>query len=344
MEHGSASKLARSTTVARRHPEGLNRFVEIFMRARFQRLSVITGFVFLCVLLLVNAAVNRHRIAIQTRAAGWVDHSRQVLFEIERAEVLFADAEAGQRGYLFTGDPRYLAPYQNAVARIGPELDKLAALSSHNPVGQRYVGQLRTLSQAKLEELARTVALARAGHPDQARSVVLSGTGVRLMDNIRDLLNSMRGEEYRLDAERQSRYLFEVHLTIESLDAATAVAVLGCMALAFIILRERALRDQHARQLREREERFRVTLTSIGDGVIATDSAGQRSPSSIPSASRYSAAPLRGCLAEHAPSPTASPSTTSTPASPPKPARRSWSRHASSASPTTPSPPPRRHA
>ena len=34
------------------------------------------------------------------------------------------------------------------------------------------------------------------------------------------------------------------------------------------------LREQHAREMRAREEWFRVTLTSIGDGVIATDQNG----------------------------------------------------------------------
>lgn len=245
------------------------------MRARLQRLSVTTGFSLLCALLLVNAAVNRHRVAIQTRAAGWVDHSRQVLFEIEQAEVLLTDAETGQRGYLFTGDPGYLAPYQSAVKQIGPEIDKLAALTPDNPVEQRNVAQLRALAQAKLDELGKTVALARAGHADQARAVVLSGKGVRLMDNIRVLLNSMRSEEYRLDAERENEYLHDVHATVASLYGATAVAVLGCIALAFFMVRSRKLRDRHAGELREREERFRVTLTGIGDGVIATDAAGK---------------------------------------------------------------------
>jgi PAS domain S-box-containing protein len=46
------------------------------------------------------------------------------------------------------------------------------------------------------------------------------------------------------------------------------------MLLAYYILHEMALRQRHARQLLEREEWFRVTLTSLGDAVIATDANG----------------------------------------------------------------------
>ena len=46
------------------------------------------------------------------------------------------------------------------------------------------------------------------------------------------------------------------------------------IALAWFIVRERNLREKHARELRAREEWFRTTLTCIGDAVIATDQFG----------------------------------------------------------------------
>jgi PAS domain S-box-containing protein len=45
--------------------------------------------------------------------------------------------------------------------------------------------------------------------------------------------------------------------------------------LAYYILREMSLREKHAQEIREREEWFRTTLTSIGDAVIVTDRAGK---------------------------------------------------------------------
>ena len=65
-----------------------------------------------------------------------------------------------------------------------------------------------------------------------------------------------------------------------SLVAAAALTVgalltVGLVMLAYYILREMSLREKHAREIREREAWFRITLTSIGDAVIVTDAAGR---------------------------------------------------------------------
>jgi CHASE3 domain sensor protein len=39
-------------------------------------------------------------------------HSHEVLMTINETEARLVDAETGQRGYLLTGDPAYLAPYR----------------------------------------------------------------------------------------------------------------------------------------------------------------------------------------------------------------------------------------
>jgi len=55
---------------------------------------------------------------------------------------------------------------------------------------------------------------------------------------------------------------------------ASAVAALGLALLLYYILLEMEIRRKHAAQLLEREEWFRVTMTSLGDAVIATDDRG----------------------------------------------------------------------
>jgi PAS domain S-box-containing protein len=54
----------------------------------------------------------------------------------------------------------------------------------------------------------------------------------------------------------------------------TFLAAIGLLLLAYYILREINLREKYSHEMRTREEWFRVTLTSIGDAVIATDQSG----------------------------------------------------------------------
>jgi PAS domain S-box-containing protein len=84
----------------------------------------------------------------------------------------------------------------------------------------------------------------------------------------------MMQEETSLEAARMAAYQRSIRATIAAIYFASILAALGLMLLAYHILREMDLRERHDAEIREREEWFRVTLTSIGDAVIATDKDG----------------------------------------------------------------------
>src|SRR5580698_4628256 len=157
------------------------------MRLIYKRFSVITGFAILLAVLVINTAVTRRQIAIQDSNQGWVDHTQRVLLEITTVESLLKDAETGQRGFLYTGEERYLEPYNNASAEVDAHMDKLAALIADNPQQAARIPVLRALTRKKLGELAHTIELYRAGKKDEARALVLSDVGREYMVQIRTL-------------------------------------------------------------------------------------------------------------------------------------------------------------
>ncbi len=112
-----------------------------------------------------------------------------MLLELERTESLLTDAETGQRGYLYTGDPRYLTPYNQASTQLDAHFDELKRLSTGRPHDQASIAQLLSLKNAKIKEMAETIALYLAGKPDEARSVVLSDNGLQTMDQFRRLID-----------------------------------------------------------------------------------------------------------------------------------------------------------
>jgi PAS domain S-box-containing protein len=226
-------------------------------------------------LLIVNAAVTRRQLGLQIGAESWVSHTRQVLFELNQLELQVVDAETGQRGYLYTGDSNYLAPYQEALTKIEPHLDAIAKLTADNPRQQAIIPELRDRVRANVAEMAQVIALYKSGNPDAARELVLTSTGLLMMDHIRLLIAEMESEETRLESLREAAYERAIRQTISSIYLANLAAVVGLVLLAYYMLRELDLRERHAREIRAREEWFRVTLTSIGDAVIATDQQGR---------------------------------------------------------------------
>jgi PAS domain S-box-containing protein len=244
------------------------------MQIAHKRLSVITGFAILLALLVVNAFITRRELGVQIESRLRVDHSRQVLYELSQTQSLIKDGETGQRGFLYTGDPKYLNPYTAAIGNIRSHIDTLAQLTSDDPGQQARVAQLRTLAERKLSELAQTIALYKNGQPDAARSLVLTDVGLAYMDQIRLLVAEMQREEITLDLDRTEQYQKSVQQTVASIYLTSFLAAVGLVLLAYYMLRQMELREEHAQELRASAELFRVTLNSISDAVIATDAEG----------------------------------------------------------------------
>ena len=244
------------------------------MQTTHKRFSVVLGFLLLLMLLVVNGLVTRRQLGVQVGAQDWVTHTQQVLFELSQTESLIKDAETGQRGYLYTEDTQYLAPYNSAISQIDPHIDELARLTADNPPQQERISRLRDLKRAKVTELAQAIAIYRSGKPDAAKALVLSDRGRLLMESIHELIGEMASEENSLAAVRSATYQRSIRLTVACIYIASVLAAIGLGFLAYYILREINIRERHARQIAEREEWFRVTLTSLGDAVIATDERG----------------------------------------------------------------------
>jgi PAS domain S-box-containing protein len=243
------------------------------MQVISKRFGIITGFVLLLILLAANCLVTRRQLFVVVRNEAGVDHAQQVLIALSQTQSLIEDAESSQRGYLYTGQSRYLTPYNAALVQLDSQLHILDQLIKR-PNRLNEVVQLRSLVQARRDDLAQTILLYQSGHPDFARSQVLTDHGRVLMLRISNLIGNMQLEETQSDAAHADAVRRSIDNTFRSLYLASFVAALGLCFLAYYILQAMTLRDIYARQLEAREEWFRSTLTSLGDAVIATDARG----------------------------------------------------------------------
>jgi CHASE3 domain sensor protein len=207
------------------------------MQTRFKRFSVISGFALLLAVLLVNAAITKRQLDQQVATGLWVVHTHQVQVELSDTLALLTDAETGQRGYLYTGQEQYLAPYDRAVRQVDLQIDDLAGLTADNSRQQAAIAQLRPLARQKLQELASTIAFYRAGNPDEARKLVLGDSGLHTMEQIRSVIADMKDEEDLLEREREASYRVTIRRASTSIYLTTALAALGLVVLAYFIIR-----------------------------------------------------------------------------------------------------------
>ena len=169
------------------------------------------------------------------------------------------DAESAQRGYLLTGQPAYLAPFDRAVGRLPPLEERLMRQLADDPARRRDAGQLIETVHSKMAELSRTVALAGAGDRDGALALVRSDQGRRLMDEL-------RARSRAFDAAQ--RVVFDHHrlrggaLRDDVRNAIILALALVCTLAGVVWLEIRGyiaeLAQRYAALLREVEQRERV--------------------------------------------------------------------------------------
>jgi CHASE3 domain sensor protein len=131
-----------------------------------------------------------------------VAHTGDVKTALATLRQTITDAETGQRGYLITGDDRYLDPYRTGIAAIAAASERTDALTRDDAEQQRSFRELQPLLEAKLDEMAETVRARRTGGFAAADAIVRTDAGARTMGRIRSIVTEMLDRE---DAARQAR-------------------------------------------------------------------------------------------------------------------------------------------
>ncbi|WGS55296.1 CHASE3 domain-containing protein (plasmid) [Paraburkholderia sp. D15] len=144
-----------------------------------------------------------HRMLLAQR--DWMEHTCRVMSTLGSILQRMTDAETGQRGYLFTSDKRYLAPYARAVEQLGSLSLQLRQLVRDSPVHLARVDTLDRALKDKRDELGNTIVVQDQEETGAARRMVLSNVGQERMDRIRLLIAQMRQTETELLLLRSDR-------------------------------------------------------------------------------------------------------------------------------------------
>ncbi len=233
------------------------------------------GYFLVLALLTANGVVTWLNLRTIVEADRWIDHTREVVIELERAFSTLKDAETGQRGYLLTGEDESLQPFRTASARMDGILDRLATLTADNRSQQDRIVVLRRLASEKMEKLGETITLRDEGDAEAALAVVRTHRGHRVMERARQVVVAMAEEEDRLLRERTAWSNSATRRTYASFAVATGMALILLAGVFLLKRREDVEQERNAEAIRRSEQWLQTTLASLGEGVIATDEQGR---------------------------------------------------------------------
>jgi PAS domain S-box-containing protein len=136
------------------------------------------------------------------------------------------DAETGQRGFLLTGQERYLEPYNRAIQVIPNEVSNLNKRLSQRPGQPENLAKLNALVNRRVAELGQTIEVRRTQGAAPALEIVLSDRGKRTMDEIRGICSQIQ--------RRESAARSEASLDREAAaQTALLAAIFGSLILLF---------------------------------------------------------------------------------------------------------------
>jgi len=243
-------------------------------RLSFQRIAALAGLAAIpAILLLLNLMLSREfaesRILTQN-----VTRSYETRTQLQRILSSHQDMETGQRGFVITGDPSFLQPYEEARKRVDAELARFSTLGSDSAVIRGQLPALLSLSRQKQAVMENTIALRQAGSVDEAMGAVASRQGKVLMDRLRQCIGAIgAAEETALAASNRAADAAR-RRTQRLTFALQATLILLLVAAGWAIMRAMAARRRAMERYRDASTRQEAIFDAAKDGMMILDEAG----------------------------------------------------------------------
>ncbi len=223
-------------------------------------ITFVIGF---AVLIVNGINLNQNMRVLRERDIS-VEHTKEVLEQLELVVSNLLDAEAQERGFLLTGDKTFLDSYRDSVNLVHTHLSNVQNLTSDNPIQVQRGTTLEDRISATIARFDYVILLSRKEGRDAAREAVLSGEGRVKMAAVREMTKAMRAhEEALLDKRRQQSDVSRIK--VDRLMAIEASASLLILTLAYFLIRRQILTQNEERIRLEREAWLKGGLAEMSE-------------------------------------------------------------------------------
>lgn len=194
------------------------------------------------------------------------DHTHRVNDVLDDILVDLLNVESGNRGFAISGNEAFLSPYQASIVTVPKAFATARSLMLDNPRQQQALAELDQLIQRKLAHAGEVIKIRRSGDASGAQHFIGTGEGMRIMQQIREVVASLKAEENQLIPQLRARAKALSRTTL-FIVAFGCILSLGMIGFASFIVRRDFEKRQQAEA--ERELFFNVPLDMLC--IIGTD-------------------------------------------------------------------------
>lgn len=208
-------------------------------------------------------------------ATRWIAHTHDLLSSLAETEAHALRIELTTQNYRLTGDTSLLTERDATIASREVLLERIRRLSADNPLQQARWAQLRAVIDERLSIARKIESITRDEGTAAAARYVAGAPLAATRERMYRVLREMEQEELRLLGLRTAdEALANRRVFLAEAAASGALGVL--LVVNYLAIRRQGRQAEASRRaLANSEERLAITLRSIGDGVLATDTEGR---------------------------------------------------------------------
>src|SRR5580700_6967377 len=219
-------------------------------------------------ILLIVAGFAYRSIVISGENGRWVQHTHEVLENLQDMQFALETVSSSIRGYVLTGEETYLDPYRAARVSLEQHTAAVGELTSDNPAQRENMLALERLAAGRMGRADEIIDLRRNQGPSAASEALRVGPGLRVGVEYRAVIGRMQDEERRLLALRLAdaqRSTSQIKIT---LILGTFVGLLITVAAGLSVQRDNSRRETAEGALQESERKYRMLVDGVKDYAI----------------------------------------------------------------------------
>ncbi len=178
-----------------------------------------------------------------------------------------ADSESQARGYIITGEPRYLPLYESSVDDVNQALGELEQSAPERLKATGVLSELQPLVEEKRKLHEQKIDLRREGRLDEASALVAEGQGYELMNRIRTLIAGVEADERQYLAQRFADERRGVEITT-GLTLLGSILGFGILAVVFLRLNGEIGRRSKSEDRLARLNRLYAVLSEVNQAIV----------------------------------------------------------------------------
>jgi signal transduction histidine kinase/DNA-binding response OmpR family regulator/CHASE3 domain sensor protein len=210
----------------------------------FKRNLLISSMVSLLVLM-ISSTASFLSIKSLLNSNFWVNHTQEVIYNLNEGSAIIIEAQTSMRGYLITGDEQFVDRYNDAEIRSNAYFEKVSELTVDNPSQQAQLKELKTQRSNFFKYLNNQIVKKRLGK----NSVTFDlNEGRNMMSDLRAQIKTVESTEQSLLKERNENS--ERYGTYSIILIVVAFIIAFVISIVFLI---RILKDYNERSLLQSE-------------------------------------------------------------------------------------------